>query len=142
MFLETQLKTYFAQLAKWQKIVGIFFAISVVLLVLIGLGIIIGGGSLGNEVAEQFGGSIGMKAAGFVYILMGLLYFFPTKYLLTSAQKIRAWVLSDDEATLAEGVMYCKSFFKFTGVLCIISLAIVAVALLAIIVVGIVAAVS
>ena len=142
MFIETQLKTYFAQLAKWQKIVGVFFAISVALLVLIGLGIVIFGGKAGSEVTEQFGGAIGFQAVGILYVLLGLLYFFPTKYLLTSAKKIKAWVLSDDEATLTEGVMNSKSFFKFTGILCIISFALIAVAILAVIVVAIVATVS
>ena len=142
MFIETQLKTYFAQLAKWQKIVGIFFAVSVALLILFGLGIVIFGSSFGSEITEQFGGSIGFTGAGIVYFLMGILYYFPTKYLLTSAKKIKARVASDDEAVLAEGVMNCKSFFKFTGVLCIISFAILAVALLAAAVVAIVAAVS
>ena len=142
MFIESQLKTYFAQLAKWQKIVGIFFAISVALLVLFGLGICIFGMDFGSEITDQFGGTIGFTTAGIIYFLMGVLYFFPTRYLLISAKKIKAWVASDDEAVLAEGVMNSKSFFKFTGVLCIISFAILAVALLAAAVVAIVAAVS
>ena len=139
--MESLLKTYSSQLAKWQKIVGVFFAVSVVLMVLFGLVCIIFAGQLGSDFEESVGGAIGIRAMGVLYFLLGLLYFFPTKYLLNSAKKIKEWVVSDDERDLTEGVMNTKSFFKFTGVLCIIGLSILAVAIIAVAVAAIAAAV-
>lgn len=141
MFIESQLKRYFAEMARWQKIVGIFIAISAGLLLLIGLVFVIFGGSMGREVEEQFGGPIGIRAVGILYMLLALLYYFPTKYLLNSARKIMGWVLSDDEATLTEGVMNSKSFFKFTGMLCLIGLAILVILIVAAVIAAVVAAV-
>ena len=129
--METQLKTFFAQTAKWQKVVGIFFAISVAILVIIGLAFVLFAGALGSAFEESLGGAIGLRAVGVLYALLGLLYYFPTKYLLTSAKKIKEWVVSDDEQTLTEGVMNTKSFFKFTGVLCLVGVGIMVLALIA-----------
>ena len=128
--MESQLKTYFSQLAKWQKINGVFWTVGVVILVLCGLIFIILGGKMGPELEQEFGGSIGIRAIGILYALMGLLYYFPAKYLLSSAKKIKEWVASDDETALTEGVLNSKSFFKFTGVLAIICFGIVLLVML------------
>ena len=127
--MDSQLKTYFNEMATWQKVVGIFMAISVGILVLIGLLFIILGVTLGGEFAEEmaddFGGafgSFGVIGLGILYFLLGIVYYFPTKYLLKSSNKLKVWALSDDEPSLTEGVKNTKSFFKFTGLFCIISL--------------------
>ena len=138
--MENQLKSYFTDMAKWQKVVGVFFAISVGFLFLGGLMFIILGATLGSEFAEELSeelgsgmGAFGLIAIGVLYLLMGVLYFFPTKYLFTSSNRIKDWTITDDEAMLTEGVKNSKSFFKFTGLLCIIGVIASFIAIVAIV---------
>ena len=139
--MDSQLKTYFTDMAKWQKIVGIFFAISVAFMLLAGLMFIILGATLGSGFAEEFAeelgsdlGGFGLICLGILYLLLGLLYLFPTKYLLNSSKKINLWAITDDEALLTEGVKNSKSFFKFTGLLLIIGVIAAFVAVVAIVI--------
>ena len=121
------MKTYYGQMAKWQKITGIFFVVGVVFMILAGLLFLIFGSKMGAELEQELSGGIGIQALGILYVLMGALYYFPAKYLLTAAKKLKEWVASDDELALTEGVMNTKSFFKFTGIICLIGLVLFAV---------------
>lgn len=139
--MDSQLKTHFTDMAKWQKIVGIFFAISVAFMLLAGLMFIILGATMGSGFAEEFAeelgsdmGGLGLICLGILYLLLGLLYLFPTKYLLNSSKKINLWAITDDEALLTEGVKNSKSFFKFTGLLLIIGVIAAFVAVVAIVI--------
>ncbi|MBR5255993.1 MAG: hypothetical protein IKV62_04375 [Bacteroidales bacterium] len=136
--MEPQLKTYYGQLAKWQKINGIFFVVGVVVLLLVGLAFLIFGSKMGAELEEELSGGIGLQALGIVYILMGVLYYFPAKYLLKASKKTKEWLASDDELDLTEGVLNTKSYFKFLGVLCIISLCLLAIVIIGIIIAALV----
>ena len=136
--MEPQLKTYYGQLAKWQKINGIFFVVGVVFLLLFGLAFLIFGAKMGAELEEELSGGIGFQALGIVYILMSVLYYFPAKYLLKASKKTKEWLASDDELDLTEGVLNTKSYFKFLGVLCIISLCLLALVIIGIIIAAVV----
>ena len=136
--MEPQLKTYYDQMAKWQKINGIFFVVGVVVLLLVGLAFLIFGSKMGAELEEELSGGIGLQALGIVYILMGVLYYFPAKYLLKASKKTKEWLASDDELDLTEGVLNTKSYFKFLGVLCIISLCLLAIVIIGIIIAALV----
>ena len=128
------MKTYYGQMAKWQKITGIFFVVGMVFMILAGLLFLIFGSKMGAELEQELSGGIGIQALGILYVLMGALYYFPAKYLLTAAKKLKEWVASDDELALTEGVMNTKSFFKFTGIICLICLALFAVIIVFIII--------
>ena len=128
------MKTYYGQMAKWQKITGIFFVVGMVFMILAGLLFLIFGSKMGAELEQELSGGIGIQALGILYVLMGALYYFPAKYLLTAAKKLKEWVASDDELALTEGVMNTKSFFKFTGIICLIGLALFAVIIVFIII--------
>ena len=59
---------------------------------------------------------------GFIYVLMGLLYFFPSLYLLKFSQKSKSALLFNNSDDLNLALENQKSFFKFWGILVILSL--------------------
>lgn len=122
MLVDVQMKSCFYKISKWQKFLGIFSAVSVVFMILLGLLFVIFGEDLGSSITEQFGDAFGVRAAGVLYMVLGLVYIFPTIYLLNSAKKIQAGVLSDDEVAFSDGVKNMASLFKFYGILCIVCL--------------------
>jgi hypothetical protein len=87
-----------------------------------------------NPILAQFG----MSGFGIMYLLMAVLYYFYARYLLRAAKGLKAWGVSEDEADLTFGLKNNKSYFKFSGILTIIALAIVAIALVA----GVIAAIA
>lgn len=133
-------KNYLAETARWQKLLGVVMMVCTVLIALLGILFIVGGSALGSalddlEDAALFGG-IGGAAAGIVYLLMALLYYFFAHYLLQSAKYLKAYVASDDEADLTEGLKNNKSYFKLNGILTIIALILVALAVVVGVIVG------
>jgi hypothetical protein len=72
-----------------------------------------------------------------VHPLLGLLYFFPSLYLLRYADEIREFVASREEAQLEAALSAQRSFWKFVGVITVTFLGVFILAML----IGLVAAV-
>ncbi|MBQ3812100.1 MAG: hypothetical protein II841_00875 [Bacteroidales bacterium] len=138
-------KNYLAEMARWQKFLGVVMMVFTVLMILIGLFFIVAGSVLGDSMGDIFGedvpnGFAGILA-GVIYFLGGILYFFFARYLLRSAKALKAYSITDDEADLTEGLKNNKSYFKLSGVLLIISLCLLALLIVAVIVAAIAAAI-
>lgn len=56
-----------------------------------------------------------------MYLLMGLVYFFPTWYLLKFSQKLKSALANQNNDELNEALSNQKSFYKFWGILFIIT---------------------
>ncbi|HEX4875976.1 MAG TPA: DUF5362 family protein, partial [Chitinophagaceae bacterium] len=69
-------------------------------------------------------------ATAVVYILMGLLYFFPLMFLLHFANKMKTALATNDAGMLSESFRNLKKTFRYLGILMIIGLAFVALAIL------------
>ena len=61
-----------------------------------------------------------------IYLLMALLYCFPTKYLWNFSQKIKSALANQNEEELNAALSNQKSFYKFFGILMIVFLSIYA----------------
>lgn len=61
-----------------------------------------------------------------IYLLMALLYFFPTKYLWNFSQMIKSALANQNEEELDAALSNQKSFYKFFGILIIVFLSIYA----------------
>ena len=137
-------KSYLAETARWQKLLGVVMMVFTVLIALIGIFFIVAGSAFGDamEGLDLFGGGmaggIAGAALGIVYILMAVLYYFFARYLLRSAKALKAYGVSDDEADLTEGLKNNKSYFKLNGILLIISLCFLALVLI----IGIIGAIA
>ena len=134
-------KYYLLQSGRWEKLLGVFMWVCVILMALLGVFFIVGaaaGLDLGDETALM-SSKVGLIAMGVLYVLLAVLYYFFARYLCRSAKALKAWGSSDDDADLTDGLKYTKYFFQISGVLCIISFALIAVCLVAVIIGAIVA---
>lgn len=112
--------------AKWSRILAIYGFIFIGLFVLVALAAVAGVGMLGN----MFGGAYGSSMAGFValiYLLMGLLVFFPVLYMFRFGKNCIHAVENNDQEALITGIANLKSYFKFSGILTTIIVAIYAI---------------
>jgi hypothetical protein len=132
-------KSYLLETAKWQKFLGVVMMVCVVLMAIGGIAIIATGSFFADQVDDNpLLAQFGMSGFGVMYLLMAVLYYFYARYLLRAAKGLKAWGVSEDEADLTFGLKNNKSYFKFSGILTIIALAIVAIALVA----GVIAAIA
>src|SRR5688500_2145353 len=101
--------------APWVRFLAIVGFASVGLMILVGLG----AGILG--LATQKPETVVLMV---IYPLMSLLYFFPSLYLLQYARRIREYVQGGQQLPHLEQALYAqRKFFKFTGILVAVSLA-------------------
>jgi Family of unknown function (DUF5362) len=97
----------------WVRLMAIVLFISVAIMVLSGLA----AGAFG-----LFSGEPGMAALMFVYPLGGLLYLFPGIYLTRYASHIGGYLSNPQTAQLELALDAQRAFWKFVGVLAIITL--------------------
>jgi hypothetical protein len=71
-----------------------------------------------------------------------VLYYFFARYLLRSAKYLKAWGLSEaeNESDLTEGLKNTKSYFKYSGILSLVSIGLVLVVIIVAAIAAIVAA--
>ncbi len=100
--------------AKWTKFLGIvgFVLTGVVVLASVIL-------MAFSTFIDEFGlfEDFGSLVFGFLYLIGGILYFFPSLYLFQYSQKLSATIHSQDENLLVQALEKNKSFFQFVGVL-------------------------
>lgn len=59
---------------------------------------------------------------GGMYLLMGLLYFFPIWYLFNFSQKLKSALSTKSSDELSIALLHQKSFYKFWGIVMIITI--------------------
>ena len=132
-------KSYLLETAKWQKFLGILMAVCTALLAAFGIAFIAFGNFLNDPDLESLGSFSG-AVIGVLYLLLAVLYVFFTRYLLRSAKYLKAWCASDAEEDLTEGLKNNKSYFKFSGILAIIGLGLIALMLVCVAIAAVAAA--
>lgn len=123
--------------AKWAKFLSIIGFILCGLIILFGIffgsimGALSGMGGGENPYGEMGpgAGAIGGIAA-VLYIIIAVIYFFPTLYLFQSASKVRLALDTNDQEALNTGFMKLKACFRFIGILTIILLCFYALAII------------
>lgn len=117
-------RTYLQETAKWAKFLSIVGFIFIGLMVIFGLFF---GSIMGSAMSELddagLGAGMGAGAFGFIYIIIALLYFFPTFYLYRFSTRTKQALLNSDSEGLAWGLEQLKSTFKFMGIMMIVILA-------------------
>jgi hypothetical protein len=118
--ISEKMKTYLLETAKWAKFLAITGFIISGLTILIGFSMLFGSAMLTGP--SKFGGGMRMSLTGGVYVLMTLLYFFPTLYLFQFAIKTKSSISSGQMQNLEVGFEKLKSLFKFFGIFIIVIL--------------------
>jgi len=120
---ETAIK-YLTETRKWSYFLSIMGFITAGILVVVGL---IMGFALSLIPSDQLnamglvGSSLGFLM-GLIYILIAILYLFPTLYLYKFSQKMKVAISVTNNDELEEAFKNQKSFYKFIGIATIISI--------------------
>jgi hypothetical protein len=126
-------KAHLAEAARWARFLAIVGFIVCGLIVIVGIFF----GSFFSTMNSSYSrydsdtnvaGSLG-AAMAVVYILVAVLYFFPTLFLYRFAAKMKVALLSDDQDTLNVSFQNLKKMFRYVGILTIILLSFYAIAL-------------
>lgn len=126
-------KSFILETAKWAKFLSIVGFVFLGFMVLGAFFMFVAGSTIPGLGASGAG-------IGIVYLLMAVLYFFPTYYLLNFANKIKVGLLNTNQNDLDDGFENLKSTFKFMGILMIVVLGIYALMLIFTLIAGAAAA--
>lgn len=86
------------------------------------MGVVMGfAGSMGGELSQGMGAAMGI-GLGALYLLMGVVYLFPSLYLLRFASGIAAMLKNDPVGGMESALRAQKSFWKFAGIFMIVIL--------------------
>lgn len=105
---------YLTTTAKWAKFLGVcgFVFTGLIVLAAFFMGTII-------AQADEFTDGIAAVSGGFftvIYLLLGLLYFFPSLYMFQYGNRLQGALLQKDEAMLTEAFKNQKSLYLFMGI--------------------------
>jgi hypothetical protein len=128
------------QTKPWVRMFSILGFIGTALMVGLALFIVVGAG-IGGAFARQVGfGAVGGVLFGMLYLLLGLLYIFPSLFLFRYASGIASMLKDDTVRGMENALAAQKSFWRFVGILTTIVLCIYALVLVALVVAAIIAA--
>jgi len=128
----TMLK-YLSEASPWLQFVGVLCYISCGMISLTGIVMMFTGSFFSDELG--FPGFI----LGLIYLPLGLLYFFPARFIFNFGRKIRIYKLTNSTEDLELAFKNNKSLWKFIGIICIIGLSIIPVFFVVAIVIGVAA---
>lgn len=106
-------KSFLLETTKWAKFLAILGFVGIGLMVIGALFII----AVGSSMRGAGGAPVLM---GVVYLLMAVLYFFPTYYLYNFSVKMKKAILNLDQSNADSGFENLKSLYKFMGILAIV----------------------
>jgi hypothetical protein len=107
---------YLTEMAKWARLLSILGLILAVLMVIAGLVMALIGSSI-----NSFAGLRGMgPAIGIIYIVLGLLYMYPSWVLLKFASVMPSALKKSDQLLVNEALKNLNSCFRFWGILSVI----------------------
>ncbi len=118
--------SYLKAASPWIKFMGIISFIGAGLMILSGIGMLALLPVLQNEfINSSFLARSFSSLLGVVYLVIGIIYIFPAKYLYGFASKINLFLKTKDERAMELALANNTSFWKFNGILVIVSLAFV-----------------
>ena len=112
-------KLYVSSMGKWMKFFAVLMTICLVFFALGCIGIM----SFGLHIPVDMFGGLSLKWFGLLYLILIILYIFPTLYLYRSSAAAKLAVESNDNYQMLEFLKNNKSFWKFCGILTIVMLA-------------------
>ncbi len=122
----TEITNYLMETSKWGKFLAIVGYVSIGLLGLLAIFMMVGLSAMSDFSGTEFP----MGAFGFIYIIMGAMYYFPVTYLYKYAVQIKKGLKSNDITTITAGFQNLKSLFKFMAIVTIVILSIYGLVLL------------
>ena len=131
---------YLKETGRWSKFLGVFMLVAAILMIVIGIGVV---AVSGTDAAKTSGlPTFYFILEGLILLAMGIIYIFPSLYLIRSGRSLKKAFALQDKAELETGLKNVKSFYKFNGIMAIAGLAFSAAAIIAGVIIGIAAAVG
>tara|TARA_B100000900_G_scaffold401701_1_gene406659 strand:- start:556 stop:1467 length:912 start_codon:yes stop_codon:yes gene_type:complete len=118
------MKEHLSKMAYWAKLFGVLGFIVSALMLVVAIGMFF----LGSEIGDMYG--LGAMA-GFLYIILGLIYFFPSKYIYGFSKQCRLALNTNSQASISDAFDNLASVFTFWGVSTVIILGIYALGIFA-----------
>ncbi len=120
MVITEDIRSYLYDTAKWTKFLAIVGFIMSALIAMFAFG---SGAFVSVLSAVSPGNPLASMGAGFLtvyFLVIALIYFYPSLLLFKNANATKKAVLFGDQESLSEAMLNMKSFFKFWGVLMIV----------------------
>jgi hypothetical protein len=114
--------------AKWANFLAILGFIGVGFMVLAGLGM---GAFLSMDAGMGDVSFISPVLIAVIYLVMGILYFFPVLYLYRFGRNTQEAIQRNDTASMTTALQNLKSMFRFSGIMAIVLIALYIVAIIA-----------
>ena len=123
LIISNETEKYLRSSAKWSYFLAIVGFIFILFLMVIGV-TFIGLSSVMNEYSDfqKLPFPFPFVLIGVLYLLMAILYFFPSYNLLKFGSKIQSGLAEKKQSDIEEGLKNLKRMFTFIGVLTIISI--------------------
>lgn len=119
---------------KWGRFLSIVGFVGSGLAVIMGLVILVNGSMPGQLMTDMYGQAgtmaAGARVVGFVYLIMGGLYFIPCYYLYQMADRLKAYLVTGSGNHAKNALFSLKSIFRFIGIFTAVILGLYAVLLL------------
>ncbi|MBN1520136.1 MAG: hypothetical protein JW923_08600 [Spirochaetales bacterium] len=119
-----RMKDSISATAPWMRFLGIVGFVGAGIIALFGLFMMFG--MMGSFAGMGALGAYGF-VGGLIYIGIAVVAFFPARYMFRAGTGFRSYVLSQRSETLEGALANNKSFWKFTGIITIIYLALIPV---------------
>lgn len=126
LIINNEIRFFLSEISKWSKFLAIVGFIMAALIILIGIAFMLFGSAFTAQLPTQF---VFTGMIGAIYVAMGLLYYFPAKYLYDFSTYARQALAIQNQEALVYAFAKLKSFYKFWGILMIIVLCVYAVAI-------------
>lgn len=124
LIVTEEMRSYFYDMGKWARFLSVVGFVISAFLTLSSFGI--GAAVTANPaMLSQLGPLAGIGATGITifYLLLALLFFYPSLLLLRFSAKGRQGILFGDQENFNDAIYHVKSLFKFWGVLTIVLIA-------------------
>lgn len=110
----------------WTRLLSVLGFIGTGLMILVGLGVMLGESFI--PVSEKAPPLVFM---GILYVLSSVLYLIPSIWLSKFSSATSAFLKSGDAIELGKAIAYQKSFWKFIGILTLVSIALIVLGVIA-----------
>lgn len=117
LIITEDIRSYIYQAAKWAKFLSIVGFIVTGLMVMIALSVQTVMQSLSEIPAYSGLAALGSGVIMFFYLLLALLYFYPSYLMYKFSSSAKLAVLYGNQESLGEAMTKMKSIFKFFGIL-------------------------
>lgn len=126
LIIDQPIQSFLKETIKWSQFIAILGFVFSGLIIIFGIIIMI---------TPDFTGSYRFSQqqslfAGPFYVLISLLYFFPSRFLYRFSQKIKSALAFNDQAALTIGFESLKSNFKFWGILLLVMIVFYAIVII------------